>query len=139
MQIVCPQCSARNRVPEDKLQDNPLCGGCKTPLLPTRPVDLDDARLPAYLQGTSMPVVVDFWASWCGPCKMMAPFFKEAAQAMPGIRFIKVDSDANPQSSAHYRIRSIPTLILFRDGREIARQSGVMNTAQLQQWLQSHL
>ena len=135
MQLVCPRCSARNRVPAERLHEGPPCGGCGEGLMPETPIELDDARLPAYLQGSDLPVVVDFWASWCGPCKMMAPFFQEAARSLSEVRFVKIDTDANPRAAAQYQIRSIPTLILFQGGKEVARQSGVMNAQQLRQWL----
>ena len=135
MQLVCPRCSARNRVPAERLHEGPRCGGCGEGLMPETPIELDDARLPAYLQGSDLPVVVDFWASWCGPCKMMAPFFQEAARSLSEVRFVKIDTDANPRAAAQYQIRSIPTLILFQGGKEVARQSGVMNAQQLRQWL----
>ena len=101
----------------------------------TVPISLDDASLPKFLAGTELPVVVDFWADWCGPCKMMAPHFEAVAGRLPDVRFVKVDSDAAPQASARYGIRSIPTLILFKKGNEVARQSGAMPAAELVKWI----
>jgi thioredoxin 2 len=103
------------------------------------PVPLDDASLATFIAGTELPVVVDFWADWCGPCKMMAPHFEQVARLMPKVRFVKVDTEAAPQASARYAIRSIPTLILFSGGQETARMSGALSGADLQRWIQSHL
>ena len=139
MHIVCHQCGATNRVPEDRFGENPVCGQCKAALMPAKPVALDDASLPAYLARTEMPVVVDFWADWCGPCKMMAPQFSAAAVQLPQVRFVKVDSDAAPLASQQFGIRSIPTLILFSNGREVDRLSGVLPAKDLVAWIRRHL
>ena len=139
MQLVCPSCGTRNRVPDDRLRDQPVCGRCKTALMAEAPVALDDERFAAFVEGTDLPVLVDFWADWCAPCKMMAPQFEAAARQRPDVRFVKVDSDASPKTSVRYRIRSIPTLVLLRRGEEVARVSGAMPSSQLLGWLQQQL
>jgi thioredoxin 2 len=139
MHLVCPHCVAVNRVPEERLGDGPICARCKTELAPRHPVALNEAAFPPYVGKSEAPVLVDFWADWCGPCKQMAPQFEAAAAQAPGIRFIKLDTEANPGIAARCSIRSIPTLILFRDGEEIARRSGAMPAADLLRWLQAAL
>jgi len=139
MQLVCPNCMAKNRVPDDRLRDSPSCGKCSTPLMVLEPTQLDDKNFSRFIEGTDLPVVVDFWADWCGPCKMMAPQFAAAAARLPAVRFVKVDTEASPQASLRYRIRSIPTMVLFKNGKEVARVAGAMSAGDIERWLQSQV
>ena len=139
MQIVCSACGAKNRVPKDKLNHVLACGRCGVDLLKAEPFTLSDATLARYLAGTDFPVVVDFWADWCGPCKAMAPHFKNAAAKLTQVRFAKVDTEASPQLSQQYAIRSIPTLILFHQCLEVARQTGSMGEGDLSRWITTQL
>ncbi|MGH8400394.1 MAG: thioredoxin TrxC [Gammaproteobacteria bacterium] len=135
LHVACPACGAKNRLPEARLDQQPKCGRCGKPLFSAHPVELTDANFETLLKGTDLPVIVDCWATWCGPCRMFAPVFEEAARTLePGFRLAKLDTDANPRSSATLGIRSIPTLIAFRGGKEIARTSGAMPLNQFLQW-----
>ncbi len=139
MHLACPKCAAVNRVPDDRLGDNPVCGVCKAPLAAPTPFALTDLTFASYVRHTEQPIVVDFWANWCGPCRMMAPQFEAAARQSPAVRFAKVDTEAEPQTASEHGIRSIPTVVLFHGGREIARQAGAMRAADINQWINAAL
>lgn len=135
-EIVCPNCAAVNRVPAEKDARAAKCGKCGSALFGGHPAAFDDRSFEKQITRSSVPVVVDFWADWCGPCKMMAPEFVKAAQALePAVRFAKLDTEAAQQTAAAYGIRSIPTMIVFHKGREIARQSGAMQAGHIVQWV----
>ena len=130
LQLPCPHCGATNRLPAARVDDAPSCGKCGQPLIDGQPLDLSDANFDAVLRATRLPVVVDFWAAWCGPCQMMAPAFKQAAAQLKGrALLVKVNSDDNPALSQRFGIRSIPTLVRLQQGTETRRQSGALPAA----------
>lgn len=137
--LACAACGALNRVPRERLAHAPNCGKCKRPLFGGHPVELRSGNFDRVVGSTDIPVVVDFWAAWCAPCKMMAPHFERVASVLePRIRFAKLDTEAANDIAARYNIRSIPTVIVFRNGQEIDRKSGAMDARTLEGWLRPY-
>ena len=140
LHIVCPHCNGVNRLPAEKLGAGGRCGKCKSALFDGQPVGLNQANFTTHIQRNDTPVLVDFWAPWCGPCKMMAPVFVQAAaQLQPQIRLAKVNTEAEQGLAAQYNIRSIPTLALFKGGREVDRVAGALDLQNLIAWTKQHL
>jgi thioredoxin 2 len=134
--VACPACLKANRIPTGRLGDGPKCGGCGTPLLDGKPVALDERNFDAFVGRTDLPVVVDFWAPWCAPCRAMAPAFEAAsAELVTRARFVKLNTEEAQAIAVRFGIRSIPTLALFREGREVDRISGAMDARSLARWV----
>ncbi|KAB0625395.1 thioredoxin TrxC [Acinetobacter gandensis] len=139
MIVVCSECGAKNRVPEEKLEIGPACGQCHQGLIPLAPIELNEQNFSNFISNSDLPVLIDLWAEWCGPCKMMAPHFAQVAKSNAGVVFAKIDTEANPRLSSAFNVRSIPTLVLMNKTNEIARISGAMRAGELQQWLDQQL
>ncbi len=140
LHIICPSCEGINAVAHNKLNENPICGKCKSALFKGKPMVATSANFNRLITKNHIPIVVDFWAPWCGPCKMMAPVFEQAAaQLEPKVRLLKVDTEAEQSLGAQLRIQSIPTLAIFKNGKEIVRQPGAMGLPDLINWVNTHL
>ncbi len=139
MIAMCPNCGGLNNVPEAKLADNPKCGKCKNLIYTAQPINMTGVQLTRAIEKTDELLVVDFWATWCGPCQQFAPTFKQvASQLEPKARFIKIETEAEQAISAKYNIRSIPTLAIFKNGKEIDRVSGALSATDFRNWVNKH-
>ncbi|MBE9559947.1 MAG: thioredoxin TrxC [Proteobacteria bacterium] len=138
--IVCPHCAATNRIPADRLNAGPACGKCHKALFNGKPLILNAENFQPHINRNEIPVVVDFWAPWCGPCKMMAPAFEQASQDLsPNVRLAKVNTEDEQGIAGRYDIRSIPTMVIFKNGREVARQAGAMSAGDIKNWISQNI
>lgn len=140
LHVVCPRCDAVNRVPPERLAEDAKCGKCRSPLFPGAPLALNEERFARHLGRGDLPLVVDFWAPWCGPCRMMAPVFEAVARRIePRARLVKVNTEEAQGLATRHGIRSIPTLVVFRGGKEVARTSGAMDAGSLETWIRRQI
>ena len=139
MIVVCPSCNAKNRVPEEKLAESPTCGQCHQALIPLAPIELNEQNFSSFITHSDFPILIDLWAEWCGPCKMMAPHFAQVAKQYPNVVFAKINTEENPRLSSAFNVRSIPTLVFMNKTTEVARVSGALRSSELQQWLDQQL
>lgn len=140
LHVVCPHCAAVNRIPSPRLSENPVCGQCKQNLFVGEPLELTASNFDRHIGRSDLPVVIDFWAPWCGPCQTMAPNFHQATIDLePYVRLAKLNTESEQQLAGRFNIRSIPTLAIFKNGGEIARQSGALDLGTLKRWIQPHL
>jgi len=138
--VVCPHCFKVNRIPKKERYTKANCGACKGSLLESKPIEVNASTFGTLIANSDLPVVVDFWAPWCGPCRMMAPAFEEAARALPlKAQFVKVNTEENPQLGGQYGIRSIPTMVLFKGGKEVDRVSGALSSEQIKSWVSRYI
>ncbi len=137
--VICAGCGSINNVPVSRMSDNPVCGKCKKPIMNGQPIELNEAGFNRFVSKSHQPLLVDFWAPWCGPCKMMAPVFSQAAaQLEPHFRLIKVNTEVEQNLAGRLRIQSIPTLAIYKNGQEVIRQPGAMGLGDLVSWARSN-